>query len=90
VVYVVFFAFKTIFTLCTFIFGVEALNAQVTHLLLELQNACATRSLSWATLKEIVIKNVNQSRRTRGGKRGVRDVRDLQMLLLQLKEVVSL
>jgi hypothetical protein len=55
-----------------------------------LQNACATRSLSWATLKEIVIKNVNQSRRTRGGKRGVRDVRDLQMLLLQLKEVVSL
>ncbi len=76
--------------------AVETLNVQVTHLLLELQNACVTRSLSWETLKESVIRNVDQSRRTRRGKPGardvrdVRDVRDLQMLLLQLKEIASL
>jgi hypothetical protein len=69
--------------------AVEALNDQVTHLLQELQNACASRSLNWATLKVSVIRNVNQSRRNRRGKRGVRDARDLQMLLLQLKEVAS-
>ena len=70
--------------------AVEALNEQVTHLLQELQNACATGSRSWATLKESVIRNVNQSRRAPRANRRVRDTRgtrDLQMLLLQLKEV---
>jgi polyhydroxyalkanoate synthesis regulator phasin len=73
--------------------AVEALNEQVTHLLQELQNACATGSLSWATFKQSVISNVNQSRRTPRAKRrvrGTRGTRDLQMLLLQLKEVASL
>lgn len=68
--------------------AVEALNERVTLLLQELQNACATRSLSWATLKESVIRNVNQNRRTPRANRRVR--RDLQMLLLQLKEAASL
>jgi hypothetical protein len=73
--------------------AVEALNEQVTHLLLELQNACVSRSLNWATLKESVIRNVNQSRRAPRTNRRVRDTRfthDLQMLLLQLKEGASL
>jgi hypothetical protein len=60
---------------------VEALIARVRPLLHELQNACVARRLSWAEVKKSITRNVDHSRRNRGGNRGVTGARDLEMLL---------
>ena len=70
--------------------AVEALHVQVIQLLLELQNAFGQKNYNWAVVKESIIRNVDQSRGDRRGKRSVGTVRDLEMLLLQLKEIASL
>jgi len=73
--------------------AVLALNAQVTQLLLALQNACNSHNRTWAVIKKDVIRNVRQSykgarRRDREAvdQSGVGKRRDLEMLLLQLKD----
>ena len=64
--------------------AVEALSARVDQLLIELQNAYAERSLSWAEEKESITRNVEESRRNPGRKRGVAARRNMEMLLHQL------
>ena len=64
--------------------AVEALSARVDELLIELQNAYAARSLSWEQEKESITRNVDESRRNRGGKRGVAARRNMEMLLHRL------